>query len=64
MRHGMGVPAKQLPRPCQVTSHQFHVDGWCWVITKEGKALVEGAQGGLSVYDLMGCYSLRFEDRA
>ena len=51
-----------LPRPCQITSHQFYAEGLC-ICLKDGIALVEHGDGGVHGYDLYGPYSLKFTDR-
>jgi hypothetical protein len=50
-----------LPRPCEVTSHNYHVRGICWAINAQGHALVEVEGGEVRVYELFGKgYTLRF----
>jgi len=55
-----GLP--EFPRPCEVTSHQFHLDGFCYALIN-GIALVESKSGEVGRFDLTGYYSIKFKDR-
>lgn len=63
----MRIPdARPFPRPCQISSHQFHIEGMCLVITTTGHAIVELANGDVGQYLLTkpdGLFSMKFIDR-
>jgi hypothetical protein len=54
---------KDFPRPCEVTSNQFHTEGMCLALTEDGIALVENERGKVSRYDLTTIFSIEFTDR-
>lgn len=59
------MDAKPFPRPCVISSHQFHIEGLCLLITTDGHAVVELGRGDVSRYPLhpAGLYSIKFLDR-
>lgn len=54
-----------FPRRCEISTHQWGTTALCLLITNDGHAVVEHADGNVSLYALhpIGLYTIRFTDR-